>query len=369
MVDIYFWQQMLTPHMSSLAVALAKKDINVYFIAETSLSEEREKTGWIVEDLPNVKTLFVNDIEKIKIIINSSEKTSIHICQGFRRNGIVQKAQKVIRKLGRREWIILETINDNGYLGIFKRILYKCLAFYYKSKFEVILANGYKTKNWLIKRGFDQKIIFSFAYFLADLNPSLLSIKKQSKPFQFIFIGRLISLKKLDLLIFALSKLKEKKFNLKVVGDGPCYDIWKRKSEILLPGKVTWIGKLKINEITSIVSSSDCLILPSEHDGWGAVISESLIAGTPVICSNKCGAAEVVTHSGYGGVFKSGDMESLLTQLKKIINLRTNKISQRKNLINWSKSISSKKGAEYLLNIIDYINGVNEKPLPPWLKH
>lgn len=368
MVDIYFWQRMVTPHMSSLATALADKDINVYFIAETSISKEREKSGWILQDLPNVKILYVKNIEKIKIIINSSKKNSIHICQGFRRNGIVKKAQKIIRKLGRREWVILETINDNGYLGIFKRVLYKYLAYYYKNNFEVILANGYKTKNWLIKRGYDKNIIFPFAYFLNDLNPSFLNVINTSKNFQFIFIGRLISLKKLDLLISALSMLKEKNFNLKVVGDGPYYDKWKRKSEKLLPQKVIWTGKVKINEITKLVSGSDCLVLPSEHDGWGAVISESLIAGTPVICSDKCGAAEVVINSGYGGVFKSGDIDSLLLELKKIIKLKTFSTNQRKNIINWSKSISSKKGAEYLLDIINYVNGANKKPVPPWLK-
>ena len=70
-----------------------------------------------------------------------------------------------------------------------------------------------------------------------------------------------------------------------------------------------------MNDIPHLMSSADCLILPSRHDGWGAVVSEALMVGTPVICSDACGSAGVVHASGVGGVFRSGDHCALTAEL------------------------------------------------------
>lgn len=49
------------------------------------------------------------------------------------------------------------------------------------------------------------------------------------------------------------------------------------------------------------MARADVLVLPSWHDGWGAVVSEALMAGTPAIASDACGSAGVVRASGVGG--------------------------------------------------------------------
>ena len=35
-----------------------------------------------------------------------------------------------------------------------------------------------------------------------------------------------------------------------------------------------------MSKVYSIIRQSDCLVLPSRFDGWGAVVTESLMIGT-----------------------------------------------------------------------------------------
>jgi hypothetical protein len=40
----------------------------------------------------------------------------------------------------------------------------------------------------------------------------------------------------------------------------------------MLPGRVSFRGLLPISNIPGHMAAADCLVLPSSHDGWGAVV-------------------------------------------------------------------------------------------------
>ena len=50
------------------------------------------------------------------------------------------------------------------------------------------------------------------------------------------------------------------------------------------------------------MAAADVLVLPSRFDGWGAVVNEALMVGTPVICSDRCGASDVIENGRNGYV-------------------------------------------------------------------
>jgi glycosyltransferase involved in cell wall biosynthesis len=110
-------------------------------------------------------------------------------------------------------------------------------------------------------------------------------------------------------------------------------------------------------------------VLPSKHDGWGAVVSESLIVGVPAICSHTCGVSEVVKASNFGGVFQSGNIKELVDKLRSVLEKGPLQENERYRLISWSKKITSEVGADYLIKIINYINGLSERPIAPWIKN
>jgi glycosyltransferase involved in cell wall biosynthesis len=56
-------------------------------------------------------------------------------------------------------------------------------------------------------------------------------------------------------------------------------------------------------------------VLPSRFDGWGAVVNEALMVGTPVICSDRCGASDVIENGRNGYVFEADNADALLQRL------------------------------------------------------
>ena len=241
-------------------------------------------------------------------------------------------------KRHKRQWLIIETIKDYGFTGFLRKILYRILSFLYDANIEAILAIGWKTPKLLVDVGFNSKKIFPFCYFLTSPKNIDSNEDKTNLPFRFIFVGSLVSGKNLNLLIKALYRLRNYDFELIVVGDGPRKHVWKKYADDLLPNRTYWKGVVKISEVSKIISNTNCLVLPSKHDGWGAVVSESLISGVPAISSDACGVADVVKASNYGGVFKSGNLNELVDKLRIVLEKGLNKI-EKYHLSKWSKKL------------------------------
>ena len=287
----------------------------------------------------------------------------------MRANGLVSNAQRFFRKKKFKQWLFLEKVEDNGYLGKIRRILYRYLIFIYKKRFEGILAIGEGATSWYFRRGFDKKIIYQFAYFMSDEISKITYTAKRPQKFRFIFVGQLISRKRVDFLIKALYLIQNKiDFELQIVGDGPLSKQLNIIGKRLLPNKINWLGSVPITNIPKIIAGADCLILPSRHDGWGSVISEALMVGTPVICSDSCGASTVVKASKFGGVFSTNNINKFSSLIMK--TLKKGRISnyKRNKIRNWAKCLGAKEGSKYLLKILQHKNGLGSRPKPPWTR-
>jgi glycosyltransferase involved in cell wall biosynthesis len=127
-----------------------------------------------------------------------------------------------------------------------------------------------------------------------------------------------------------------------------------------------WLGRRGQDQIPFLMAQADCLVLPSRHDGWGAVASEALMAGTPAICSSRCGAADVVQASGVGGVFPVGDAEALAGCLQTAMERGRQMAEGRAELAKWAGCLGSAAGASYLSAILRHAQTGGERPVPPW---
>ena len=47
--------------------------------------------------------------------------------------------------------------------------------------------------------------------------------------------------------------------------------------------------------------AADVFVLPSREDIWGLVVNEAMACGTPVISTDKCGAALAMIKCGFNG--------------------------------------------------------------------
>lgn len=366
MPDIWFWQRILTPHMMGLAAALRKLGCYVTYVAERRMSDHRKEQGWLEPEAGGVTIEIAREKQTVHQLVAAAPKNSIHICQGIRANGLVGVAQKHLAAQGITQWVVMETVRDVGWRGIIKRFEYARLFRKKRSVIAGVLATGHRTPQWVVRRGVPDEKVFPFAYFL-DKGEPLEVIVEPVGPFRFIFVGQFIPRKRLSWLITALGELTGRGFELVVIGSGPLENVLRTQAERVLGDRVNWIGKLPSNEVRAYTAAADCLILPSLYDGWGAVVSEALMCGTPVICSDACGSAGVVDESGVGGIFRADNADELKACLEEVLRAGSVTRKQRSEIATWSEALGANAGAQYLLNILTADLRDSEKPQLPWI--
>lgn len=364
-LSIWFWQRMVTPHMANLAVSLASRGHDVTYIAEEMLDAHRKALGWQVPELAGVKLRFAPTRSEAEVLGAEAPAGSIHLTQGFRSNGTINFAQKVIRARGLRHFVIMETVDQRGAVGLLKPVLYAWHLLRWRRGLNGVLAIGAGTPEWLRRLALGRLRILPFAYFLKAPAPQ--PPKQKGKAFRFLFIGSLVPLKRVDLLLHCLRDLSEHAFDVEMVGDGAMRAELEILANEVLPGRVAFRGVVPMSKVSAHIAASDCLVLPSVHDGWGAVVSEALMMGTPVICSSACGARGVVEASGAGGVFATHEPDTFRDLLASALAKTESVELNRDALRTWARCLNTEAGAAYLENIIlAELADLNLFPIPPW---
>tara|TARA_Y100000768_G_scaffold115279_1_gene85075 strand:- start:3245 stop:4369 length:1125 start_codon:yes stop_codon:yes gene_type:complete len=354
-ISIWFWIEMFSPHIGALAAALSSRGFKVFYVANHGLFKERSQQGWENPDLAKAKLVLASNKADFIRLASKAPSNSVHFTQGLRGNGLIKVAQNVLRKKNIKHLVIMETVDDTRWHGVFKRILYRLLFLRWRNYLTGVLAIGKDTSSWVIKRGMESSRVYSFAYFLKDYKINYLSKKlkkKRNSLFRFVYVGNLIKRKNVDNLINAIAKLKLDNIELWIVGKGPEENYLRSLAKFIIPGKVKWFGVVPMSKASKIIRQSDCLVLPSRFDGWGAVVSESLMVGTPVICSNTCGSSVVVKASRFGGVFPPNHKTAFVNMLRKQYKSGKLNLNKRHKIAKWAKCLGANAGAEYLDLII-----------------
>ena len=68
-----------------------------------------------------------------------------------------------------------------------------------------------------------------------------------------------------------------------------------------------------------LLASADVVVYPSEHEIFGLVPLEALLAGTPVVVADDSGCGEVIAAMG-GGLVVKGEAESLRSAIDHILD-------------------------------------------------
>jgi glycosyltransferase involved in cell wall biosynthesis len=124
-------------------------------------------------------------------------------------------------------------------------------------------------------------------------------VDRAGEPVRFVFSGRLVSLKAVDLLIRAVERARrEVPLTLDVVGDGPerghLEEVARSAGQ---EGAVRFHGWLEQPAAARVIREADALVLPSLHECGGAVVLEAMATGLPVIATDWGGPADYVDPS------------------------------------------------------------------------
>jgi glycosyltransferase involved in cell wall biosynthesis len=112
----------------------------------------------------------------------------------------------------------------------------------------------------------------------------------------FVFVGRLVDWKALDIAIRALARVPTAE--LDVVGGGPMLESWKRLAcELGVSQRVHFVGQETQPQYAARLAQSVGLVLPSLYESGGAVVLEAMAAARPVIATRWGGPMDYLDAS------------------------------------------------------------------------
>ncbi len=175
----------------------------------------------------------------------------------------------------------------------------------------------------------------------------------------FLYSGQLIKRKGVLDIQDAFEKVYNdygEKVHLHIVGDGPLYDIIKRKTSSYAT-QVHLYGFVRYEELPKIYQRGDIFLFPSLYDGWGVALAEGMAAGMVPIATFTTGAATDLILHGYNGFIIPPSQPSLLAHyMEKLVENPERIYKMGANAAQYVKHKNEiKNGVKTLLGILKEI--------------
>jgi len=339
------------------------KFVELEVIYENDLSDERKKLGWS-SDLKGYRFQFQRGIKPtINSLIHSYDFIFLN---GFPGNFYNLLSSYLYKS---KRWGTYSEMPEPSDRTLIWRLASFLFAKTIKSGKCVLFGIGEQIRTYYLQLGIPDNMIFPFAYFPEP--PAILSQPKFDGPI--VFVGQLIERKGIDLLIKAVSNSKFLQTkSLIVIGSGPKLQEYKELSNYLgIAESVRFLGHLRTSIVYETIKNASCLILPSRHEGWGAVINEAIHLGLPSIVSDVCGASELIKNGNCGIIFDNNNAIDLQKKIELLLNDYSFWKNCSENCLSYSHKITPSSGVRYFLEVVNYSISSNkselEKPKAPWL--
>jgi glycosyltransferase involved in cell wall biosynthesis len=139
------------------------------------------------------------------------------------------------------------------------------------------------------------------------------------QPWQLLFSGQLIPMKRVDVLLKAFAQLRHD-VRLTMVYQNPALEkeLKALAAELGIADRVRFAGKVQPRELCALYRSSDVLVLPSRTEALPSVITEAMLCGLPFIASPVGGIPE--QSAGFGHVLKTGSIEDVRTSITSVLD-------------------------------------------------
>lgn len=134
------------------------------------------------------------------------------------------------------------------------------------------------------------------------------------------FLGKITPRKRVDHLIRAFARLRTAGASLVVAGNdmGAGANARAAARDAGVSDRTHFVGLLKGAARLELLADADVVVYPSEHEIFGLVPLEALLAGTPVVVSNDSGCGEVIETVG-GGLVVAGTDDALANAIDTVL--------------------------------------------------
>jgi len=335
-------------------------------VFEQPLEETRIALGWVGPDLGRIQVVAPPNKQQIYKLASDGAAHSMHLLSDLR-SPMIRQAFAVCAPTDALVGIMSEARDHRGIRGLL-RLYHSLISEHaYRARTEFVLAVGNLGIRWFQRTKYNPDRIFSWAYFVEQPVATFPPTDVDRDGITLTYVGQLIDRKGVDILLRALEQVRRTGWRLQLVGHGEASGALMRLARKLgIDRNIDFLGARPNTEVRQMLAQADALILPSRFDGWGAVVNEALMSGVPVICSDYCGAADLIESSHHGEVVKAGSVESLAAALARTIDRGRLSLTARERIRRWSDCLEGANVARYFLEIIRHCEEGGPKPTAPW---
>ncbi len=295
---------------------------NFKFIETSVISKERKALGWGLETRPSY-------------VVTAYEFN--HFFASYQE--LIAAADVVI--IGSAPYrLIKNRLNSKKLTFLYSERLYKSKYQYYKMPFRIIrdffkysryhnlyllCASAFAAADFAKSFTFLNKS-YKWGYFPETVgyeNFEHLMNAKQSN--SILWVARFIDLKHPEIPIEIAKRLKNDGyiFTLNLIGNGILEE--KVKQEIIdngLSDCVHLLGSMKPEQVRAHMEESKIFLFTSDrHEGWGAVLNESMNSGCAVVASHAIGSVPFLIRNGENGlIYKDGDIEDIYKKVQFLLD-------------------------------------------------
>jgi glycosyltransferase involved in cell wall biosynthesis len=241
----------------------------------------------------------------------------------------VSEYRIIARRFAKLSWRVM--VMDNPWRGSAKQRLGALVApLYVRPIADVVWLPGERQATFAKKLGFTQSAIMRGS-FTCD-HPAFSAVHEEriaqniSLPRKFIFIGRMVQAKSVDLLADSYRAYRRRNSNpwpLICCGSGPMRSCLENQEGVQVTGFV------QPEELLRVLGSAGCLILPSSFEPWALVIHEAASAGRLILASENVGAVTHLVQPGYNGfIFNDKDIRGLTALMCRVSAMTDEQLEQ-----------------------------------------
>jgi|LSQX01.2.fsa_nt_gb glycosyltransferase involved in cell wall biosynthesis len=206
---------------------------------------------------------------------------------------------------------------DSKFFNFLGKIYENWVSRFVRKRVNAFYAVSKACARWLSNFKIEAKGIFYNGVNLDSIELKNNRALKSKDKINFIFAGRLIESKGINLLIEIFMDLQKNHDNifLTICGDGDLGEQLERKTKNNEKIKLT--GQIEHKKVMSLLQSSDVVVIPSYYpEGLPTLILEAGACSCAVIATDMGGTSEIIENSDYGILIKPNNREELKKELK-----------------------------------------------------
>jgi glycosyltransferase involved in cell wall biosynthesis len=382
-VEIVAWQPVLTDHQAFTLEQLARTSRGMTAFVARREDPIRTAQGWTASSIASLEIEVLPNRGWLRFVLRvlRERREAIHVFGSpfDRPKMMAALALAVARRC--RVYLISEPYSpiSAGYFGDrnscmqwararLRPLMYRLYGLGLRGRIEGIFAISQLAVRQYRALGITDDRLHPFGYFIPEVHdPGVRIVADANRPessgLRVVYIGSFIARKGVDLLLAAARLLRGRGVAITV-------DLYGPDDSRKLPAAsdaARFCGHIPFGRAQTIMRGYDVLVLPSRYDGWGVVVNEALLAGVPVVCSDRVGARVVIEKWGCGRLFPCEDVDALAKTLETIASDEQLRLDMRAASHRAAAFLAPVVAAQYMAAVFRSAGGRGgPRPINPW---